>query len=187
LADLAGDVDAVLDEAELKNVPVREYVRFWAEHTGAERVEVVSASDDARLIRETLEAGEILPAGEQLYYSRSDMKDTARSEERTVVATNNPADQGVSRCAARSRWRSSCSSSGSKLCPHSTQTVSALAKPKRFSRSRVVCWQRHVSVATSTCGLPSITMLTTYLSNNVVKYLNQHIVSRMSSDRRCSR
>jgi Phosphoenolpyruvate carboxykinase N-terminal domain len=70
-------------------------VRFWAEHTGAERVEVVSASDDARLIREALEAGEILPAGEQLYYSRSDMKDTARSEERTVVATNNPADQGV--------------------------------------------------------------------------------------------
>jgi len=28
LADLAGDVAAVLDEAELKNVPVREYVRF---------------------------------------------------------------------------------------------------------------------------------------------------------------
>jgi phosphoenolpyruvate carboxykinase (GTP) len=32
---------------------------------------VVSASDDARLIREALEAGEVLPAGEQLYYSRS--------------------------------------------------------------------------------------------------------------------
>ena len=69
MADLAGDVAAVLDEAELKNVPVREYVRF--EHTGAGRVEVVSASDDARLIREALEAGEVLPAGEQLYYSRS--------------------------------------------------------------------------------------------------------------------
>ena len=95
MADLAGDVDAVLDEADLKNVPVREYVRFWAEHTGASRVEVVSASDDARLIREALEAGEILPAGEQLYYSRSYVKDTARSEERTFVATNNPADEGV--------------------------------------------------------------------------------------------
>jgi phosphoenolpyruvate carboxykinase (GTP) len=56
---------------------------------------VVSASDDARLIREALEAGEILPAGEQLYYSRTYVKDAARSEERTVVATNNPADQGV--------------------------------------------------------------------------------------------
>ena len=31
----------------------------------------MSASDDARLIREALEAGEVLPAGEQLYYSRS--------------------------------------------------------------------------------------------------------------------
>jgi phosphoenolpyruvate carboxykinase (GTP) len=56
---------------------------------------VVSASDDARLIREALEAGEVLPAGEQLYYSRSYLKDTARSEERTFVATNNPADEGV--------------------------------------------------------------------------------------------
>ncbi|MDT4926547.1 MAG: hypothetical protein QOG01_4260 [Pseudonocardiales bacterium] len=32
------------------------------------RVEIVSASDDARLIRESLEAGEILPAAEGLYY-----------------------------------------------------------------------------------------------------------------------
>jgi phosphoenolpyruvate carboxykinase (GTP) len=93
--DLPGDVDAALDEAGLKNAPVRAYVRFWAEHTGAERVEVVSASDDARLIREALEAREILPAGERLYYSRSYAKDTARSEERTVVATNDPADAGV--------------------------------------------------------------------------------------------
>jgi hypothetical protein len=65
LVDLAGDVDAMLDEAGLKNAPVREYVRLWAEHTGAERVEVVSASDDARLIREAVEAEEILPAGER--------------------------------------------------------------------------------------------------------------------------
>ena len=95
MPDRPGDVDAVLDEAGLKNAPVRAYVRFWAEHTGAERVEVVSASDDARLIREALEAGEILPAGERLYYSRSYAKDTARSEERTVVATNDPADAGI--------------------------------------------------------------------------------------------
>ena len=31
--------------------------------------------------------GELLPAGEGLYYSRSYHKDTARSEERTIVAT----------------------------------------------------------------------------------------------------
>ena len=89
------DVDAALDEAGLKNPHVREYVRYWAELTGAERVEVVSASDDARLLGEALDAGEILPAGEGRYYSRSYVKDTARSEERTIVATSNPADKGV--------------------------------------------------------------------------------------------
>ena len=55
----------------------------------------MSASDDARLIREALQAGEILPAGERLDYSRSYVKDTARSEERTVVAINDRADAGI--------------------------------------------------------------------------------------------
>jgi phosphoenolpyruvate carboxykinase (GTP) len=87
-------IDAVLDEAGLTNEAVRSYVKHWAQHTGAERVEVINASDDARLIQESLEAGELLPAGEGRYYSRSHPKDTARSEERTVVATNNPEDKG---------------------------------------------------------------------------------------------
>src|SRR5215468_9948944 len=89
------DVDAALGRAGLRNIHVREYVRYWAGLTGAARVEVVSASDDARLIGEGLADGEILPAGEGRYYSRSYVKDTARSEERTIVATNNPADKGV--------------------------------------------------------------------------------------------
>ncbi|MBO0771259.1 MAG: phosphoenolpyruvate carboxykinase, partial [Actinobacteria bacterium] len=76
------DVHAALDGAGLRNVHVREYVRYWAGVTGAARVEVVSAPDDARLIREALAAGEIQPAGEGRYYSRSYTKDTARSEER---------------------------------------------------------------------------------------------------------
>jgi phosphoenolpyruvate carboxykinase (GTP) len=88
-------VDAVLDQAGLTNSRVREYVQHWFEITGAERIEVVNASDDARLIAESLEAGELFPAGEGRYYSRSHPKDTARSEERTVVATNDPADAGV--------------------------------------------------------------------------------------------
>jgi phosphoenolpyruvate carboxykinase (GTP) len=95
VAALAQDVDAALDDAGLKNARVREYVHHWAAHTGAERVEVVSAADDDRLIAESLAAGEILPAGPGRYYSRSFAKDTARSEERTVVATSNPADKGV--------------------------------------------------------------------------------------------
>jgi phosphoenolpyruvate carboxykinase (GTP) len=88
-------VDDALDEAGLKNSRVREYVHHWAQLTGAERIEVINASDDARLLREAVEAGELLPAGEGRYYSRSHVKDTARSEERTVVATSNPADKGV--------------------------------------------------------------------------------------------
>ncbi len=87
-------IDAVLDEAGLTNESVRAYVKHWAQHTGAERVEIINASDDARLISEALEAGELHPAGEGRYYSRSHPKDTARSEERTVVATNNPDDKG---------------------------------------------------------------------------------------------
>ena len=89
------DVHAALDGAGLRNVHVREYVRYWAELTGAARVEVVSAADDERLISEALAEGEIVPAGEGLYYSRSYVKDTARSEERTIVATSDPADKGV--------------------------------------------------------------------------------------------
>src|SRR5258708_2893304 len=94
------DVDAILDGAGLTNAKVREYVRYWAEVTGPESIEVVSVADDARLVQEALDAGEILPAGEGLYYSRSYYKDTARSEARTIVATNNESDKG-----AYNNWR----------------------------------------------------------------------------------
>jgi phosphoenolpyruvate carboxykinase (GTP) len=89
------DVEKALDDAGVHNPHVREYVAHWAALTGAERVEVVDAADDARLIEEALAAGELLPAGEGRYYSRSYFKDTARSEERTIVATNDPKDKGV--------------------------------------------------------------------------------------------
>ncbi|MGV1009296.1 MAG: phosphoenolpyruvate carboxykinase (GTP) [Dermatophilaceae bacterium] len=92
---MALDVDKALDQGGLTNPHVREYVREWAAVTGADRIEVVSAKDDARLIEESLAAGEIEPAGEGLYYSRSYSKDTARSEERTIVATNKESDKGL--------------------------------------------------------------------------------------------
>src|SRR6266550_6329034 len=97
---LMAGVHAALGGAGLRNVHIREYVRYWAGLTGAARIEVISASDDARLIGEALAEGEILPAGEGRYYARSHVKDTARSEERTVVATSNPADKG-----AYNNWR----------------------------------------------------------------------------------
>jgi phosphoenolpyruvate carboxykinase (GTP) len=89
------DVEKALDDAGVTNPHVREYVEYWAALTGAERIEVVDAADDARLVKEALDAGELLPAGEGRYYSRSYYKDTARSEERTIVATNDPKDKGV--------------------------------------------------------------------------------------------
>ncbi|WP_159081495.1 phosphoenolpyruvate carboxykinase (GTP) [Nocardioides sediminis] len=89
------DVEAALDAAGLRNPKVREFVAEYAELTGAERIEVVSAADDARLIQEALDAGELQPAGEGRYYSRSYYKDTARSEERTIVATHDEKDRGV--------------------------------------------------------------------------------------------
>jgi phosphoenolpyruvate carboxykinase (GTP) len=92
---MAVDVDATLDAAGLTNPAVREYVKYWAEVTGAERVEVVNASDDARLTQESLDAGELLPVTGGRTYSRSYLKDTARAEERTIVATADPADKGV--------------------------------------------------------------------------------------------
>jgi phosphoenolpyruvate carboxykinase (GTP) len=89
------DLDAALDAAGLTNPSVRDYVRKYADLTAAERIEVVNAGDDARLVQEALGAGELLPAGEGRYYSRSHHLDTARSEERTIVATNDEKDKGV--------------------------------------------------------------------------------------------
>ncbi|MGJ9422963.1 phosphoenolpyruvate carboxykinase (GTP) [Aeromicrobium sp. CF3.5] len=96
------NVQAALDAAGLTNQSVREYVEHWAGITGADRVEVVGAADDDRLIAESLEAGELMPAGEGRYYSRSYFKDTARAEERTIVATATESDQGL-----YNNWRSS--------------------------------------------------------------------------------
>ena len=89
------EVESALDAAGLKNPRVREYVAHWAAITQPDRIEVVSAEDDARLVQEALDAGELQPAGPGRYYSRSYHLDTARSEERTVVATGKPEDRGV--------------------------------------------------------------------------------------------
>ena len=71
------DLEAVMDEAGLTNPKVREFVKEYAELTGAERIEVVDAFDDARLLEEAVATGELQMAGEGDYYSRSYYKDTA--------------------------------------------------------------------------------------------------------------
>lgn len=96
------DIEKAFEDAGLKNEHVKEFVRHWVAHTGAEGIEVVSAEDDERLIQEALAAGEISPVESDRYYSRSFQRDTARTEERTFVATSNPADRG-----AYNNWASS--------------------------------------------------------------------------------
>lgn len=88
-------IDHTLNAAGITVQAIREFVEEWATITTPARVEVVSAADDARLIQEALDAGELLRAGEGRYYARSHVNDTARSEARTVVATSNPSDRGV--------------------------------------------------------------------------------------------
>ncbi|GAA2826032.1 phosphoenolpyruvate carboxykinase (GTP) [Leucobacter komagatae] len=80
--------------AELRHESVRQFVREWAEITEPDRIELVSAADDARLLEEALAAGELRQAGVGRFYARSHPHDTARSEARTVVATSDEADRG---------------------------------------------------------------------------------------------
>lgn len=88
-------VEATLDAAGLINPAVRAYVEYWFGITGADRVEVINTEDEARLTQEALDAGELLPVTGGRTYSRSYFKDTARAEERTIVATADERDRGV--------------------------------------------------------------------------------------------
>jgi phosphoenolpyruvate carboxykinase (GTP) len=88
-------IDPILEAAGLRNPAISAFVREWAERTQPAAVEVVSAADDQRLLQEALAAGEIAEVNGGRYYARSFAKDTARSEERTFVATSKPEDRGA--------------------------------------------------------------------------------------------
>jgi phosphoenolpyruvate carboxykinase (GTP) len=92
--------DAACEAAGLTNPHVRDFVREWTSLAAPARVEVIDARDEDRLIAEALAAGEISPVSGGRYYARSYVKDTARTEERTFVATSNPNDKG-----AYNNWR----------------------------------------------------------------------------------
>ena len=84
-----------LRRAGLTSEPALRFIAEWAQHVGAAQVQVIDAADDARLVREALAAGEVLPVHGDRIYARSHPKDTARTEERTFVATADPRDRGV--------------------------------------------------------------------------------------------
>jgi phosphoenolpyruvate carboxykinase (GTP) len=89
------DLERILADGGVTNDAVKAFVRQWAAHLEPASVEIISAEDDARLLREALDAGEVAEVEGSRYFSRSYSKDTARSEERTFVATSNPADRGA--------------------------------------------------------------------------------------------
>jgi phosphoenolpyruvate carboxykinase (GTP) len=89
------EVQARLSAAGVTNRAVWDFVQQWVAHLEPAAVEVVTTSDDARLLREGLDSGELSEVTGGRFFSRSYAKDTARSEERTFVATNDPVDRGV--------------------------------------------------------------------------------------------
>ena len=114
------DFDKALSSTQLKNEPAINFIREWATHVGAADLQIIDAADDARLTREALDAGEVLPVSGGRIYARSHQKDTARTEERTFVATADPADRG-----AYNNWRPS-----SELKPRVTALMKGAASGK---------------------------------------------------------
>jgi phosphoenolpyruvate carboxykinase (GTP) len=89
------EIEAALKSGGVTNEAARAFVKQWATHLNPASIEVVSAADDKRLVSEALAAGEIQEVAGGRYFARSYSKDTARSEERTFVATSRPSDKGT--------------------------------------------------------------------------------------------
>jgi phosphoenolpyruvate carboxykinase (GTP) len=89
------EIEGTLAAKGVRNDAVKTFVKQWAAHLDPATIEVVSAEDDARLLQEALAAGDISEVAGGRYFARSYAKDTARSEERTFVATSKPGDKGA--------------------------------------------------------------------------------------------
>ena len=89
------EIEAALTAKGVTNDAVKAFVKHWAAHLEPAAIEIVSSADDERLLREALAAGEIFEVSGGRYFARSYSKDTARSEERTFVATGKPEDRGT--------------------------------------------------------------------------------------------
>jgi len=89
------EIDRALAAKGVSNDAVKAFVKQWAAHLDPAAVEVVDAEDDERLLQEALADGEIAEVTGGRYFARSYAKDTARSEERTFVATSKPEDRGA--------------------------------------------------------------------------------------------
>ncbi|HEX5370935.1 MAG TPA: phosphoenolpyruvate carboxykinase (GTP) [Dehalococcoidia bacterium] len=88
-------VEAALNAGRVTNQAVRAFVEEWVERLKPDDIQVVGVDDDKRLVNEALSAGEIFDVVGGRFFARSYAKDTARSEERTFVATSKPEDKGA--------------------------------------------------------------------------------------------
>lgn len=102
--------DQILDPEVLQQLSttpeVLDFVLEWAQWTSAERVELITGTPDEirlhdqRLVRESIDAGELVEIIDQnnaptgTYWARSHPADTARTVERTFVATNSIQGRG---------------------------------------------------------------------------------------------
>ena len=92
--DAVAHANSLVDGLAIPNETVKAWVAERAAWTGVDAVELVDAADDDRLLKEAVAAGELIDLGNGTYYARSHPKDTARTEERTYVGTDDEADTG---------------------------------------------------------------------------------------------
>ncbi|MCI0890098.1 MAG: phosphoenolpyruvate carboxykinase, partial [Chloroflexi bacterium] len=93
-ADVATHASSLVENLAIPNEAVKAWVAERAAWTGVAAVEVIDAADDDRLLKEAIAAGELIDLGNGTYYAHSHPKDTARTEERTFVGTDDPNDKG---------------------------------------------------------------------------------------------
>ena len=84
----------LVDGLPIPNDTVKAWVAERAAWTDVDAVEVIDAADDDRLLEEAVAAGELIDLGNGTYYAHSHPQDTARTEARTFVGTDQEGDKG---------------------------------------------------------------------------------------------
>ena len=92
--DSAESIRRVVERLPIPNEAVKTWVADRAAWTGVANVEVIDAKDDPRLLKEAIAAGELIDLGNGTYFAHSHPDDTARTEARTFVSTDQASDRG---------------------------------------------------------------------------------------------
>ncbi len=92
--DSAESIRTLVEQLPIPNEAVKAWVADRAAWTGVSNVEVIDAEDDSRLLKEATAAGELIDLGNGTYFAHSHPEDTARTEARTFVSTEQATDRG---------------------------------------------------------------------------------------------